>query len=126
MASTRAEFNALIEERTKRKAFAQKAELRQLVQSTVPIKSLTQSAEWNYYLSLIQTKIEELGGILAALQESQTLDPSFTHEGLASYKAQMMRVAEQKRTLEQVIDLPAKILQEGEKAQFALRSVEDA
>jgi len=126
VANARADFNALVKEKNRQKLVSQKTELRQVAQSVVPMHAVTNSAEWNFFLSLIQTKIEELAGILSALQESQVLDPSFDHAGLASYKAQMMRVAEQKRTLEMILELPSNIMKDGEKARFALHSIEEA
>jgi hypothetical protein len=100
-------------------------QLKQMAQAKVPAEAVTGSAEWDYLLSLIEAKIEELGNSLAVLGEASASDLTFSHEVMAQQKALMMQVKAQKDTLEAVRDLPKQIIEHGEKAQFALQEYTD-
>jgi hypothetical protein len=126
MAFERREFQEFLSGRAIRDVQRRESELRQMAQAELPVKAVTQSAEWDYLLGLIQAKIEELGKTLDALQASQVSDPSFAHEDLAQKKALIIQVATQKDTLERVRDLPAEIFAQGEKAQLALRKLAES
>jgi hypothetical protein len=120
MAYERQQFKDSLEERKRQKVRESRTELRVLAQAQVPIESLTKSVEWDYFLSLLQAKIEELDIALNTYQQSQITDLDFSHQELAARKAIAMRFALQRDTLQAVLDLPKQILEIGEKARLEL------
>jgi hypothetical protein len=110
----------LLEKQGRERAVRNEGELRRLAQAEVPVQALIGTAEWDYFLSLIQSQIEALEAALMQLRAANVLDLSFEHADLAAKKAQQMQIAVQIDTLEQVRDLPKQIIEQGRKAQLAL------
>jgi len=122
---SRQQFQEALERKQRERAKDRKADLNVLAQAQVPMVHLTQSKEWDYFLSLIQSKIEEVENTLAAIQEAFTFTPSFDPADMAAQKADMIRLAIQKHTMEAIVSLPAQIIAHGEKAKIALYESEE-
>ena len=96
-------------------------ELTHIAQAKVPMDIMTKSAEWDFYLSVLQAEIDKLDALMNVMQEADAREASFSYEELARQKALRMQIAVQKDTLEQVIRFPKEIFEKGEKAAIALR-----
>lgn len=120
MAPEREDFQKLVQKKRQQRVRENRTELRVLAQARVPVSALTKSTEWDYFLSLLQAKIEELDTALNTFQQSQITDLDFSHAELAQRKAIAMRFAVQRDTLRVVLDLPKQILEIGEKAKLEL------
>jgi hypothetical protein len=125
MVYDRKKFQDDLEIKRREKVLRNERELRQIAQSEVPISAMTGSAEWDYFLSIVQGQIDALGAALMTLRAANVLDPSFEHADLAMRKAQQMQLAVQIDTLERVRDLPKQIIEQGEKAKLALHKYAD-
>ena len=122
MRATRDDFQRTIEQGHKKAARSRETDLRVLTQAAPPMQRLTESKEWNYFLSLVQAEIERCNSILVGLYDADISDPSFDHAAMAGRKALRMRIAAQKDALESVLALPAEIIKRGEEATIALRN----
>jgi len=123
MSHSRSAFDASVREARDKQAKGNRRELEQTAQAAVPIHALVGTKDWDYFLSLIQAKIDSLTAGLKGLQEAGANDPSYDHGTLAAHKAMTMQLSVQKETLEQIVALPKKIIEQGEKANFALRGI---
>ena len=121
MASDREEWDKLVETRKRETVKRREREIRQVAQAKVPAAALLEDPNWDFFLSLLQAKVEELESHLRALHGAQEHDMSCDPVTLSQQKAQMMSAAVQKATLEQVIAFPKQIIEQGEKAQLALK-----
>ncbi len=121
----RKEFEQALEKRRLELVHKRRSEITQVAQATVPVEALTKSAEWNFFLSVLQSHIEELAGVIEGLRVADSVSPSFEHSDLAARKAQLMALHAQKATLERVRDLPKEIFEQGEKAKLALHDYTD-
>jgi len=100
--------DAALNDHHRQQARKVEAAIYQLRQAEVPITKLTQDPNWNYYLSLLQSKIEESTMSLRAAQEDRTVD--FSHAVLAERRAQVLAWQARIDTLEEVLHLPTDIL----------------
>jgi len=126
MTYARSDFQSRLENRQKQQATHRESEIRTVAQAAVPMELLTGQEHWDFFLSLLQSEVDALDRVLTAMREAHALDPSFAHEDLAAWKAQMMQLAVQKETLEHVASIPREIIEKGEKAKIALRTITDS
>jgi len=117
---TRQEFQALLNGKRKAEVGDRRTDLRILAQATVPINVITHSTEWDFFLSILQAKIESIDASAKGITDAFTSSPSFDAAEMAKYKANLLRLAVSKATLESVMKLPAQILSDGERAQLEL------
>lgn len=120
MQNARERFQESLEKKKRDLVHQDRTQLRVLAQAEVPASALTKSPEWNYYLSLVEAKVEELEESLNTLQRALATDMIFDHAGLATNKAFAMRLKVQIDTLQAVLDLPRQIIEMGERAKLVL------
>ena len=122
---TRKDYAKLVKDQQKRRVKAREREVRQVAQAVAPMDKLTHSQEWDFFLSILQDEMNGMAAVLETLQDAANQDMSFEPHIMAARKAQIMKVATQRATLEQVIGLPKEIMEKGEDAKLALESIED-
>ena len=121
MTYARQDHQRVVELRKRDHAKAREQELRQAAQAEIPIKDVTGSEAWDYFLSLLQAEVAKIDNALDSLQESTATDFDYDHASLARNKALTQQLMVQKETLAQVIALPKQIIDQGEKAKIVLR-----
>ena len=121
----RQQLRDLVTEKNRQRQRDSRTELRVLAQAEVPASALTRSGEWNYYLEIVQGKIEELEATLSTIQAALATDMAFDHATLAANKAYAMRLRVQIDTLKSALDLPKQIIETGEKAKLELVKYDD-
>ena len=125
MPHEREDWQKLLERQHIDEVRKRRPELRVLAQAEVPAAALTRSVEWDFFLSLLQGKIEELDSSLTVLQGSLATEMVFDHGQLAANKAFAMRIKVQLDTLQSVLELPRQIIETGEKAKFELSQYDE-
>ena len=125
MKRRREQFQKTIDEGYRAQAKSGQSALRQMQQAEVPATVLVNSESWGYFQSILQADIEGLGRVLSALQGSALGDSSFDAGPMAAHKALQMQVKAQMDTLVEVLALPKRIIEQGEKAALALQDYTD-
>lgn len=120
MVFQRQQFQDSLDNKRRNRARENRSQLRVLAQAEIPVAALTKSAEWDFFLSLLQAKIEALDEMLNAYQQALATDMVFDHVGLAAAKAGAMRVKVQIDTLQAVLELPKQIIETGKEAKLEL------
>ena len=120
MAPDREDWDRTTEKRKWETVKRREREITQVAQATVPMTALMGDPNWDFFLSMLQSKVEELATHLTALHDAQEHDMSCDPVTLSQQKARMMASAVQKATLEQVIALPKQIIEKGESARLVL------
>ena len=87
--------------------------------------AVTGSQEWDFFLSLLQAEIEGLTKYIDSQQSSYVSDPSFDPTHMAEQKARLIEATAQRSTLQEVLSLPKRIIEQGEKAKIALSRLTD-
>ena len=101
-------------------------DLRQMAQAAPAVDVLTKSAEWNYFMSLLQAKIDELTALLEGLTQALAASTDYDMASMAREKACVQAITAQRDTLQNVLALPKQIIEHGEKAGLALHDYSDA
>ncbi|MHC4222990.1 MAG: hypothetical protein ACYSUN_03285 [Planctomycetota bacterium] len=87
------------------------AGLSHLVQAEVPIKQLTTDERWNYFLSLLQAKLEASRAQVAAVQaEGLDAPREMSFETLAERHTRALTWQARVDTLEEITAIPSDIL----------------
>jgi hypothetical protein len=94
-----------LRERDGRKA--QEAAVYHLRQAEVPVQLLTQDSHWDYFLSLLQAKLETARAALAAVEGEVV---PFTFEAMAERQARALAWHAQIDTLTEIMAIPSDIL----------------
>jgi hypothetical protein len=121
----RKEFSNHLRQQRVAKVRESKTQLRQVAQAELAIDVVTKSPEWDYFLSLLQSEVDQLDQMLEVLQQAYAREPSFSYEAMAERKAQLMQVSVQRDTLMHVLSLPKEIMEKGAKAKLALQDYSD-
>ncbi len=114
------DFDVMIQRRSYREARHREPELRQIAQAEPAMASLTGQKDWDGFLSLIQARIEEAQMELQNLEQRDLDDPRMENEVLVTSKTRRLVVKSRIATLEEIRDLPKKLLEEGRAAKKQL------
>lgn len=121
MTFEKSDFEKLLRERQTKGAVAIRPQMERAVQASVAMEQLTGSAEWDYFLSLVQARVREFEAIRDA-QKEVLLSPAATDHEARIAKIQHAAALASVDALQWAIGLPRTIRDNGEAAKQALRS----
>lgn len=126
MAIDREEWDDFRKDERVRRLLGRQQLFTQLAQAEVPAQLLLQDQNFNYFLSLLQQRLETSQSQLAAEEEKRRRSTDFDHANLA--RAQAACIAWQARIdlLEEIISLPRQIIDDGEIASKFLQIADSA
>ena len=81
-----------------------------IARAAIKAELVTRSEEWNFYLEIMQARLEETRKALDQIREAFFTDTSFDHSRLVVLKAQGMLAEERIRTLEEIMSIPQDIM----------------
>jgi hypothetical protein len=97
-----------------------------LVQAEVGAKQLTQHSAWNWFLQILTANKQQAEHQLAGIDEKLRSSDDFSHTALARAQAARLVWAERIRTLDEVIALPAQIVDDAKVAKGKLEELKRA
>lgn len=97
-----------------------------LAQAEVGAKQLTSHPAWNGFVQILSALKEKSEEYLAAVNAEARISEDFSHEGLARVQAARRALHARIFTLEEVIDLPRQIIDDGQKAKEKLEALNHA
>lgn len=126
MAFTEKEWLAL-KKRAEQKREAERTQYyKGLAQAEVGASNLTQHAAWNWFLQILAAHKENAERYLAAVEQKLRDSDDFSHEGLARVQATRLTWGSRIRTLEEVMALPAQIVDDAQAAEKTLKALKRA
>lgn len=96
-----------------------------MTREAVQMEYLTHTGEWDLYLSYVQGLISKTEANKLTVDQMLTDGPVFDHIRLLELKTQSMLLAERLFTLNQLLEIPKVIKEEGSKGLDYLSSLKD-
>ena len=96
---------------------------RQLAQAEVAADRLTSSEEWNWFLQIVQALRDQAQAGLAQIEENDRSNYEFSYEELSRAKSARLVWSERIRVLDEMLDIPASALTDGESARRKLDEI---
>lgn len=81
-----------------------------LARAAILMEKATHSPEWNFYLEVIQARIETAKEAEKKIMDQFFSSPEFKYEELVSLKVQGMLARERISTLEEILSVPGDII----------------
>lgn len=123
MDDSRQEWLKLREKKRLQKTAERAPYYRGLIQSEVASKQLTNHPAWNWFLQLLAGSKQKTEAELASFEAQMRLSGDFSHQALAGSQATRLVYSERLRTLEEVMSLPSRILDEAGNAREKLKEL---
>ena len=126
MVFTRKEATELARRREVKRAEERRPQILALAQAEVASKQLTSSPAWNWYVQILSKLKENAEQALAAIDEQARTSEDFSHATLAHRQAVRRAWDMRIQTLDEVMALPAEIVDHSEKAKERLEALNHA
>ena len=126
MSLQRAEWQEMLARKALERDAKRKPALTAMVQAEVGSGQLTAHQAWNWFLQILEARKQEAEEALAAIDVHARTSGDFSHEGLMRVQGDRRAWHSRIVTLEEVMGLPAQIVDDAEKAKELLESLKHA
>lgn len=126
MIFTRTEWNEMLARQSCKRDAERAPHYKAMVQAEIGVKQVTSSPAWNGFLQILSAKKAEVEEKLALLESTTRSSNDFSHEWLANIQASRRSMQQQIETYAEVMDLPAEIIDNSQRAQEKLESLKHA